>query len=324
MDRRTFLAITIGPLVSLPLIARAQQSTKVWRIGIFVPGHPPTCGSDPAPPAFAALRQAFRDLGYVEPQNCVLVVRCATDAAQAARVAEEIAATNPDALIVASNELARAVKKATTTVPVVFFGVTNPDREGLVASIPRPSGNVTGFSHMTQELAGKRLELLRDAVPRLRKVAILGVQKHSYIVTEAARLGLETRVVLAQTPDAFDAAFGAIARATADGLLVDAHPMFWVEREQIIKHIAQLKLPAIYETRDYVIAGGLMAYGASLVDMSRRAAGYVDKILKGAKPADLPVEQPNKFELVINLKTAKALGLTIPQSLLLRADEVIQ
>jgi len=182
------------------------------------------------------------------------VVRCATDAAQAARVAEEIAATHPDALIVASNELARAVKKATTTVPVVFFGVTNPDREGLVASIPRPGGNVTGFSHMTQELAGKRLELLRDAVPRLRKVAILGVQKHPYIVTEAARLGLETRVVLAETPDAFDAAFGAIARATADGLLVDAHPMFWVEREQIVKHVAQLKLPAIYETRDYVIA----------------------------------------------------------------------
>jgi len=310
--------------VSLPLIARAQQAAKVWRIGIFVPGYLPTCGSDQAPPAFAAFRHAFRDLGYVESQNYVLVVRCATDAAQAARVAEEIATANPDALIVASNELAHAVKKATTTVPVVFFGVTNPDREGLVATLPRPGGNLTGFSHLTQELAGKRLELLRDAVPRLRKVAILGVEKHPSILTEAARLRLETRVFFATTPGAFDAAFGAIARAGADGLLVDAHPMFWVEREQIVKHIALLKVPAIYETRDYVIAGGLMAYGASLIDMSQRAAGYVDKILKGAKPADLPVEQPTKFELVINLKTAKALGLTIPQSLLLRTDEVIQ
>ena len=135
---------------------------------------------------------------------------------------------------------------------------------------------------------------------------------------------LETRVFLVTAPDAFDATFGAIAQAAADGLLVDAHPMFWVEREQIVKHIAMLKLPAIYETRDYVIAGGLMAYGASLLDMSQRAAGYVDRILKGAKPADLPVEQPTKFELVINLKTANALGLTIPPSLLLRADEVIQ
>ena len=129
---------------------------------------------------------------------------------------------------------------------------------------------------------------------------------------------------LVTAPDAFDPVFGAIARAAADGLLVDAHPMFWVERDQIVKHIAMLKLPAIYETRDYVIAGGLMAYGASLLDMSQRAAGYVDRILKGAKPADLPVEQPTKFELVINLKTAKALGLTIPHSLLLRADEVIE
>src|SRR5215467_5888414 len=206
----------MGSMVGLPLIASAEQSAKIWRIAIFVPGHPPTCGSNQAPPAFTAFRQAFRNLGYVESQNCVLVVRCVTDVAQAVRVADEIAATKPEAIIVASNELARAVKKATTTVPVVFFGVTNPDREGLVVSLARPGGNLTGFSHMTPELAGKRLELLRDALPRLRKVAILAMQKHSYIVAEAARLGLETQMFLVTAPDAFDAVFGTIARAAAD------------------------------------------------------------------------------------------------------------
>jgi putative ABC transport system substrate-binding protein len=224
-----------------------------------------------------AFTLGLRDLGYVESQNCVLVVRCVLDTAQAAHVAEEITAMSPDVLIVASNELARAVKKATTTIPVVFFGVTDPDREGLVATLPRPGGNLTGFSHMTGELVGKRLELLRDALPRVRKVAILAVDRHPHIAAEAARLGLETQVFLATTSAALDAAFGAITRAMTDGLLVDAHPMFWVEREQIVRHVAFLKLPAVYETRDFVTAGGLMAYGASLSDMSRRAAGYVDR-----------------------------------------------
>src|SRR5262249_22409012 len=173
--------------------------------------------------------------------------------------------------------------------------------EGLGVSLAGPGGNMTGVSHMTAEVAGKRLELLRDTLPRVRKVAILSVDRHPYIVAEASRLGMDARMFLAK-PDTLEGTFADIAKAGTEGLLVDPHPMFWVERELIVNHVARLKLPAIYETRDFVVAGGLMAYGASVADMSRRAAAYVDRILRGTKPADLPVEQPTKFELVINLK----------------------
>jgi putative ABC transport system substrate-binding protein len=323
MDRRAFMTSIGAGTLAAPFVASAQGPTKVWRIGLLIPGIPPTCASDQPPSAFA-LRQGLRDLGYVESQNYVLVVRCVLRDTQAASAARELVASDLDAIIVASNELARAVKKVTTAVPVVFVAVTDPELEGLVASLARPGGNMTGLSHMTAELAGKRLELLRGTLPKVRKVAILSVDRHPYIATEASRLGMEAQMFLAEKPDALEGAFAEIRRVGADGLLVDAHPMFWIERELIVKHVARLKLPAIYESRDYVVAGGLMAYGASLADMSRRTASYVDRILKGTKPADLPVEQPTKFELVINLKTAKALGLTIPPSLLLRADEVIQ
>jgi len=271
-----------------------------------------------------AFRQSLRDLGYVESQNYVLTIRCVLLDTQVQSTVQDLLATKPDAIIVASNELTRALKQATTTVSIVFFAVTDPEREGLVASLPRPGGNLTGFSHMTGELAGKRLELLKDTLPRARKVAILSVDRHPYIAAEAARLGLDAQTFLAPNPDAIETAFAAITKAGADGLVVDPHPMFWVERHQVVRHAATLRLPAIYESRDFVATGGLMSYGASLADMSRRAAGYVDRIFKGAKPADLPVEQPTKFEMVINLKTAKALGLTIPPTVLLRADEVMQ
>ena len=177
---------------------------------------------------------------------------------------------------------------------------------------------------MTGELAGKRLELLKDTLPRARKVAILSVDRHAHIEAEAARLGLDAQTVLAPNSEAIDAAFGVIAKTGGDGLVVDPHPMFWVERRQVVRHAAALRLPAIYESRDFVAVGGLMSYGASLADMFRRAAGYVDRILKGAKPADLPVEQPTKFEMVLNLNTAKSLGLTIPPTVVLRADELIR
>src|SRR5262249_20946124 len=174
----------------------------------------------------------LRDRGYVESGDLVLVVRCVLRESQAASAAQELVASEPDAIIVASNELARAVKKATATVPVVFFAVTDPEREGLVASLARPGGNMTGFSHMTAELAGKRLELLRDTLPRVRKVAILSVDRHPYIAREASRLGMDARVFLAK-PDTLEGTFADIAKAGTDGLLVDPHPMFWVERELI-------------------------------------------------------------------------------------------
>jgi putative ABC transport system substrate-binding protein len=277
MNRRTFLGALASGLLAAPVTAQTRQATKVWRIGLFIPGSPPACGSVRPPPAQTALRQGLQDLGYVESQDYVLVVRCVLHNTQVASAAQELVASDLDAIIVASNELARAVKKATATVPVVFFALTDPERQGLVASLVRPGGNMTGFSHMTAELAGKRLELLRDTLPRVRKVAILSVDRHPYIATEASRLGMGARVFLAK-PNALEATFGDIAKAGTDGVLVDAHPLFWVERELIVKYVARLKLPAIYENRDFVVAGGLLAYGASLADMSRRSAAYVDRI----------------------------------------------
>jgi putative ABC transport system substrate-binding protein len=325
MDRRAFLGTLAGSILAAPLAAEAQQTGKVYRIGLLVPGQPPGCGSESPPPALLALGEGLREFGHVEGQTYVLVARCAVrEGQEIQRAADEIVGEKVDVVIVASNELARAMKNATSIVPVVFFAVNDPEEEGLVASLARPGGNLTGFSHQTGELAGKRLQLLKDTVPNLRKVAILSPQKNRQTERECVRLGFDVQLFAAPDPGAIDAAFAAMRRARPDGLLVVPHPMFWVERRHVVTQAAEIGVPAIYETKDFVTSGGLMAYGASLVDMSRRAAAYVDKILKGSKPADLPVEQPTKFDLVINLKTAKALGLTIPQSLLQRADQVIE
>jgi putative ABC transport system substrate-binding protein len=325
MNRRVFLSTVTGGLLAAPLAAEAQPAGKVWRIGLLVPGLPPGCGSDSPTPPVLALRGGLRDLGYVEAQNYVFVPRCAVrEGEEMLRAARELVGQNIDVALVASNELAEALKKVTTTVPVVFVAVADPEEGGLVASLARPGGNITGFSHLTGELTGKRLQLLRDALPRLRRVAALATQKHRAIEREAARLGLEIQLFIARQPGEIGAAFAAARAARPEALLVHPHPMFWLERRNIAQLASEIGLPAIYESADFVTAGGLMAYGASLVDMLRRAAGYIDRLLRGAKPADLPVEQPIKFELVINLKTAKALGLTIPPSLLQRADEVIQ
>jgi putative tryptophan/tyrosine transport system substrate-binding protein len=231
---------------------------------------------------------------------------------------------NVDVVMVGSNELAEALKQATTTVPVIFIAVADPDERGLVASLARPGGNMTGFSHLTGELTGKRLQLLKETLPKLRRVAALATQKHPQTEREAGRLGLQIQYLIVRQPGELGVAFSTVRAARAEALLVHPHPMFWLERRRIAQLASEVGLPAIYENADFVEVGGLMAYGASLVDMARRAAGYIDRILRGAQPADLPVEQPMKFELVINLKTAKALGLTVPQSVLLRADEVIQ
>jgi len=325
MDRRGFLWTLAGSVIVAPLAAEAQQPGKVWRIGLLVPGLPPGCGSESPPPALLALREGLRELGHVEGQTYVLVVRCAVHEGQEIqRAADEIVGDNVDIVIVASNELARAMKQATSLVPVVFFAVNAPEEEGLVASLARPGGNLTGFSHQTGELAGKRLQLLKDTVPNLRKVAILSAQRNRQTERECMRLGFDVQLFAAPDPGAIGAAFAAMRRARPEAILVLPHPMFWVERRRVVAQASEIRIPAIYENKDFVTLGGLMAYGASLVDMSQRAADYVNRILKGAKPADLPVEQPTKFELVLNLKTAKALGLTIPQSVLLRADQVIE
>jgi putative tryptophan/tyrosine transport system substrate-binding protein len=325
MDRRRVLLALLAGAVAGPRAADAQHTGKVWRIGLLVPGVPPGCGTDLRPAVLLALRTGLRDLGYVEMQNYVFVPRCAVrEGNEMLSAATDLIAQNVDVVMVGSNELAEALKRATATVPVVFVAVADPEEGGLVGSLARPGGNMTGFSHLTGELTGKRLQLLKDALPGLRRVAALVTEKHRAIESEAARLGLQIQLFIARQPDEIRAAFAAARTARQEAMLVHPHPMFWLERRRITQLASEIGLPAIYENADFVEAGGLIAYGASLPDMSRRAAGYIDRILKGATPAHLPVQQPTKFELVINLKTAKALGLTIQPSLLARADQLIE
>jgi putative tryptophan/tyrosine transport system substrate-binding protein len=323
MDRRRFLLTSVAGALAAPL--EAQQVGKIWRIGLLFPGLSAGCDSDSRPPVLLALREGLRELGHVEMQKYVFVPRCAVpEGEEMLNAARDLVGQNVDIVMVGSNELTEALKKATTTVPVVFIAVTDPEERGLVASLARPGGNITGFSHLTRELTGKRLQLLKDTLPRLRRVAILATKKHWEIEREAARLGLQIQPFIVRQPGEIGAAFAAARAARLEALLVHPHPMFWLERRRIAQLASEIGLPAIYENADFVEAGGLMAYGASLVDMSRRAAGYIDRILRGTRPADLPVEQPTKFELVINLMTAKALGLTIPPSVIAQADQVIE
>ena len=281
------------------------------------------------------MRQGLRDLGYVEGRNVVIEIRDAEgEAERLPALAAELVALKVDVIVAPNTPQALAAKQATRTLPIVFSFVADPVASGLVTSLARPGGNVTGLSSLTPELVGKRLELLTQAVPGVSRVAVLWQPGFQGERTEkdmlkgadvAARaLGVRLQFVEAQGPADFDRAFSDMTRARAGALTVLGSTMFISERRRLVDLAAKNRLPAVYARREYVDAGGLMSYGSNIADLFRRAATYVDKILKGAKPADLPVEQPTKFELVINLKTAKALGLTIPPSLLGRADQVIE
>jgi putative ABC transport system substrate-binding protein len=329
MDRRTFLAGTGVVLLAAPLAAEAQQAAKIARIGYLsinaVTGRHLT----------EAFRQALRDLGYVEGGNVVMEYRDAEGRAERLpALAAELLALKVDVIVAPSTPAALAAKQATSTLPIVFIGASVPVTDGLVTSLARPGGNVTGLSVLASELVGKRLELLKQAVPGVSRVAVLwqpggqGERTDKDLVKEAevaARaLGVRLQLVEARGPADIDRAFADMTRARAGALAVLGSPMLFAERRRLADLAAKNRLPAVYARREWVEAGSLMAYGPNVADLFRRAATYVDKILKGAKPGDLPVEQPQKFELVINLKTAKALGLTIPPSLLGRADEIIQ
>jgi putative tryptophan/tyrosine transport system substrate-binding protein len=319
------LALT---LLVAPLAADAQPPTKVHRIGRLSVGGGPSAGHGPSMKAF---QQGLRDLGYLEGQNIVIENRFAEGreerlpdlAAELVRLQVEV--------IVALGVATSAVKQATSTIPIVTI-TRDPVEEGFVASLAHPGGNITGLSLLMTELDGKRLEFLKETVPNIARLAVLAnpaAPRHEPVVqdlTVAGRaLGVELQVLELRSPDEFESAFAAIHRAGAGALLVLADQYVFERHVSDITALAlQNRLPAMYPWRMYVDAGGLISYGPSLAEMHRRAATYVDKILKGAKPSALPVEQPTTFELVINLKTAKALGLTMPQSLLLLADEVIQ
>ena len=281
---------------------------------------------------YGAFRQRLRELGYVDGQNIAFEVRSAEGRAERLPdLAADLVRLKVDVIVAGGTPAPLAAKRATTAIPIVMASAGDPVGSGLVASLARPGGNVTGLSLLVPELGGKRLQLLKEVVPGVSRVAVLWNAANPYPVlvwrqTEAAAraLGVHLQSLDVRGPDDLEGAFAAATRGRAGALITVEDPLTFGQRKRIVDFAARARLPAMYGFREFVDAGGLMSYAASLADLSRRAATYVDKILKGAKPADLPVEQPTKFELVINLKTAKALGLTIPPSVLIRADQVIQ
>ncbi len=325
-SRKGFIvALTLG-ILSAPLAAVAQQPAKVPRIGIL------TLAVASSTPLFEAFRQGLREHGYVEGQNIAFEYRFAQGRAdRLPTMAAELVSMKVDVIVTESVAAALAAKRATQTISIVMAISGDPVGAGLVASLPRPGGNVTGLSLLAPELSGKRLQLLTGAAPRTTRVAVIwnpvSPASAGYLrETEAAArsLGLQLQPVEVRSPTDLDAAFKAVARARPSALITLADGMLADNRTRIVEFAVKRRLPGIFPHREWADAGGLMAYGPSFASNFRHAAIYVDKILKGAKPADLPVEQATRFELVVNLKTAKALGLTIPQTILIRADQVIQ
>ena len=314
MDRRTFLGAFASSLLAAPLAAEAQQAAKIARIGFLTPAADPRLRE--------AFLQGLRDLGYVEGRNLVIEIRSAEGKFQRLpALAAELVALKVDVIVVGGTPAALAAKQATTILPIVVSAAGDLVASGLVTSLTRPGGNVTGLSMLSSDLVGKCLELLTQAVPGLSRVAVLwqpgvldehtekDILKGAEVAARA--LGVQLQFVEARGPKDFDRAFSEITRARSGALTVLPSSMFLSERRRLVELAAKNRLPAVYFVREFVDAGSFMSYGPNLPDLSRRAATYVDKILKGAKPGDLPIEQPTKFELVINLKTAKALGLTI-------------
>ncbi len=321
------LVVLALALLAAPLPAEAQQAAKVYRIGILPPGP-----ISPRMHLWDAFRQGLRDLGYVEGQNIALIIRSPEEGPdRLPALAAELVGLKVDVIVTAGDSGAQAAKEATMAIPIVIALTADPVDGGLIASLARPGANITGLSLISPELAGKRLELLREVVPWVSRVGVLLQPASQAIALQmkqaelAARsLGVELQGLEVRSPNDFERAFQAAIRARAGALLTLDSVLFYTHRTRIVDLAAKSRLPVMYGIREFVESGGLISYGAKFTDMYRRAATYVDKILNGAKPADLPVEQPTRFELVINLKTAKVLGLTIPQSVLIRADQVIE
>ncbi len=308
-----------------PLTAAAQQPAKAPRIGVLLVGSVESSRS-----YFEAFRQGLRDLGYVEGKTIVVEPRYAEGKADRYSVlAADLVRTKPDVLVTGGPPAIRAMRDATKTIPIVMAATGDAVGYGFVQSLARPGGNITGMSFLNTELSAKRLELLKEALPKISRVAVLmhtTTEAEALGATEAAArlLRVQLHILKVRGPDEFEGAFAAASKRRAEAMDVLASPVLFAHRKALVNLGAAHRLPAVYQWKEFVEDGGLLSYAPSLTDMYRRAATYVDKILKGAKPADLPVEQPTRFELVINMKTAKALGLKIPQSVLFRADQVIQ
>ena len=321
-----FLALVCVNLL-VPPLASAQSSDKMPRIAWLNPGSVASHGT-----LYEAFKQGLREHGYIEGQNIVIEQRWVEgkfDRLPAA--AAELVRWKPDVVVAAGANAIQATKAATTTIPIVMATMNNPVGIGFIASFARPGGNITGMSNQSEDLMQKMLELLKAVVPMAARIGVLGnpanpINAGNWRETQAAAKALGVRIDLgeARRPDEIEAAFAAIAKQRPEAVLVMVDAMLVNQRKRVADLAARYRLPTMYPFREFVEVGGLMSYGASLQDNYRRAATYVAKILKGANPGDLPVEQPTKFELVINLKTARTLGLSIPPELLVRADEVIQ
>jgi putative ABC transport system substrate-binding protein len=325
VNRRAFITL-LGGAAAWPLAARAQQPQKVARIGFLGLG-PASAWSD----RLGALRAGLGDLGWVEGKNILIEFRWADGVEQLPQLAAELVAMNVDIIFAPSSTMVEPARQATKTIPIVFSNHADPIGTGHVASLARPGGNITGLSELTTELNVKALETFREAVPQARRIGVLwnpttpsqvpGLQS---VKAAGEKLGLALRIVSAARAEEFDGALASMTREGVGGVFVVPSPLTILERARLGELALKHRLPTMFGAKESVQAGGLMSYGPDRNDMSRRAAFYIDKILKGAKPADLPVEQASKYLLVINLKTAKALGLEIPPTVLARADEVIE
>jgi putative tryptophan/tyrosine transport system substrate-binding protein len=317
----TLCAVLLAPCS----LAQAQQQAKVPKIGWLQSGFGTGRG-------FEVFRQSLRELGYVESKNIAIQSRSAEGKLERLRdVAEELVRLKVDVFLTSSTDEALAAKNATRTIPIVFYGVSDPIASGLVDSLARPGGNITGYTNITAVLAGKRLELLKETIPKLSRVAVLWDPKNKSFDQSwkesqfsARELGLQLHSMEVSSAEKFESAFKEAIKARSAALSTSSSSFFNTYRKQIADLAIKNHLPAISSRDDFVTAGGLMSYGPERLEQYRRAAVFVAKILKGARPADLPVEQPTKFELVINLKTAKTLGLTIPPVVMMRAEQVIK
>jgi putative tryptophan/tyrosine transport system substrate-binding protein len=313
-------------LLAVGVITEAQQPAKVPRIGMLMPVSPAAAASN-----IDAFRQGLRDNGWVGGQNIAVETRYSERAEWLPDLAAELVQLKVDVIVTWGTPAARAAKKATSTIPIVMAAAIDPVETGLVSSLARPGGNLTGLSSGGSELSGKALELLKEIVPRVARMAVVWnpdnpAEKVKVKETQAAAqaLGVRLQSLEARAPNELESAFVAMKKERAGALLVQHEQVFLTHSKLIVELAATNRLPAMYERREYVDVGGLMSYGVSFPENFRRAATYVDKILKGAKPADLPVEQPKKFEFIINLKAAKQIGLIVPPNVLARADKVIR
>ena len=329
MRRREFIKVIAGSAAAAawPVAARAQQHSTVPRIGYLF-----SFTRAEGEHLWQACRQGLRDLGYVEGQNIILEPRLAEGHNERLpKLAADLVQIKVDVIVAAATPASRAAKAATSTIPIVFVAVGDPVKAGLVATLARPGGNITGLSLLTSDLSGKRLSLLMETVPKVSRVGILMNPDNpiSAIFLEetklaARQLGAELQPLDARGPKEIEQAFAVAADQRVDAVIVFDDPVLWSYRAQIVALAAARKIPAVYGYRDFVDQGGLMSYGPDRPDQYRRTAIYVDKILKGAKPSDLPIEQPTKFELIVNRKTAKSLGIELPASVIVGANEVIE